>query len=168
MIGVDDRADVYLAEINSDNGEIVWNSEIKTNYKDGIVNQDSLKIDKKGNIYLSGYTSGTFKGEKSYGASDVFLAKFKNINPYIEDINQSTEQTESCSIDSERIDDLNISLNPNWNSFIISWKPNNSFQKIYLYIQQTNDSPGSYRYNEKGIGEGIDKGKWIEIDNIGM
>lgn len=56
-----------------DDQKIEWIRQFGTENDDcGMV----LAIDTSGNLYVAGMTSGTFPGQTSSGAQDVFLAKF--------------------------------------------------------------------------------------------
>ncbi len=63
--------DAFIIKYNT-YGEVVWNRQFaSTNGTNG----QGITIDSLGNIFVSGYTYGTFAGERSYGHSDIFVTK---------------------------------------------------------------------------------------------
>ncbi|MDC0253517.1 SBBP repeat-containing protein, partial [Bacteriovoracales bacterium] len=65
-------ADFFLAKYNS-SGTIQWLAQLDTtsdNFAQDIV------IDTSNNIYITGYTKGSFDGSSDSGGSDIFLVKY--------------------------------------------------------------------------------------------
>ncbi len=63
-------ADAFVIKLNSD-GEIQWVKQIGSSGTDYCT---SLAIDKSGNIYIAGYTTGDFDGTNA-GKNDIFVIK---------------------------------------------------------------------------------------------
>jgi hypothetical protein len=82
-VAVDSSGDVYIAgQIDADvfvrkydrNGTELWTSRLSTSDSDVA---SALVVDPSRGIYLVGWTSGTFPGQRSAGLSDAFVAKLR-------------------------------------------------------------------------------------------
>ncbi len=70
--GSDGSRDAFISKYDSE-GNQVWVREFGTSENDWGL---SITIDKSGNLFIAGRTSGTFVGETSSGRNDAFVAKF--------------------------------------------------------------------------------------------
>jgi len=64
--------DGFLIKYNA-SGNQVWANQFGSSGSDNI---NSIQIDKTGNIYVAGYTSGSLPGNDSSGSNDAFVAGF--------------------------------------------------------------------------------------------
>jgi len=64
--------DTYVTQYTTD-GQQKWTRQFGTASKD--IGRD-MAVDRKGDLYISGYTDGTFAGAKNYGASDAYIVKY--------------------------------------------------------------------------------------------
>src|SRR5437667_187492 len=64
--------DAFVRKYDS-KGTEVWTRQFGTSTIDGAV---SVAADRDGNVYVGGYTFGTFPGQTSSGYEDAFLRKY--------------------------------------------------------------------------------------------
>jgi hypothetical protein len=67
------KTDGFVSKFDSI-GNTIWSKQIGTNEDDKI---NWLAVDQSGNIFVTGYTNGTFEG-KSFGKEDIIVVKFDN------------------------------------------------------------------------------------------
>ena len=83
-------SDIFLVKYGSD-GEKQWTQQIVASSKEIAY---GVAVDSVGNIYLTGYTSGTLEGINS-GANDIFLIKYSSdgIKQWIEQFGSSEDDS---------------------------------------------------------------------------
>ena len=64
--------DIFLMKISQKDGTIYWTIELGTSDNEALNN---IAVDKNGNIYIVGRTSGNFDGHTSFGSNDIILVK---------------------------------------------------------------------------------------------
>jgi hypothetical protein len=67
------KSDGFITKLDSI-GNIIWTKQLGSTEDDGI---NWITIDKKGNLYVSGYTKGVFN-DKNFGREDIIVAKLDN------------------------------------------------------------------------------------------
>ena len=65
--------DAFLAKLDSAGTTLIWRKQLGGS---GLDIAQSVSIDSSGNVYLGGYTYGSFEGMQNTGGNDAFVAKF--------------------------------------------------------------------------------------------
>ena len=64
--------DVFAAKVDGGSGKVVWVKNYGTGDEDQAFQS---AVDREGNLYIVGYTAGSFKGNANQGGEDVFAVK---------------------------------------------------------------------------------------------
>jgi beta-propeller repeat-containing protein len=68
------NGDVFVMKLD-DSGALQWTQELGTT---GAESARGVALDGSGNVYVTGYTNGSFPGFSNSGANDLFAMKFDN------------------------------------------------------------------------------------------
>ena len=104
--------DAFLVKFNSA-GEMVWSRQLGTSAHDGA---NAITLDKWGNIFITGYTLGTFPGETQTSNGDMFLAKFDESGTllWVDQYSAGNGTDQGMSVASDSTGNIYVSGQADW------------------------------------------------------
>lgn len=161
-------SDIFIVKYNTD-GNVVWAKSAGSNYYD---NSSGISIDNNGDIFVTGYFSGTVINFDSValtnsGGEDVFVAKF-DADGNIIWANSAIGTDDDNGIGISSDNDGNVFLTGFFASETISFGAitltGNGYDNIFVVKY---DAAGSVEWAKSEGGDDNDEGMNISVDNSG-